>query len=232
MRVLVAHNRYRSSSPSGENQLVAAEIDLLRAGGVDVVPLLTDSDDLTGPLGALRGAPGPVYSPSGVRRFRRLLEETRPDVVHLHNVYPLISPYVVRVAARAGIPVVQTVHNYRHGCVNGLHLRDGHPCTDCLGTRLGLPAIRHACYRDSRLQTVPMTIGQVLHRPTWNDEVARYLALTPFMADLLVRTGVPRERITLRPSWAPDPGEPPAPGTDVLYVGRLDEPKGVDRLRV
>src|SRR4051794_15577628 len=175
MRVLVAHNRYRASSPSGENQLVAAEIDLLRAGGVDVVPLLTDSDDLTGPLGALRGAPGPIYSPSGVRGFKRLLAQTRPDVVHLHNVYPLISPYVVRVAARAGVPVVQTVHNYRHGCVNGLHLRDGHPCTDCLGTRLGLPAVRHGCYRDSRLQTVPMTIGQVVHRPTWNDEVARYL---------------------------------------------------------
>lgn len=230
MRVLVAHNRYRSSAPSGENQLVDAEIELLRSGGVDVVPMLTDSDDLKGPLGALRGAPGPVYSPSGVRRFTRLLRQSRPDVVHLHNVYPLISPYVVRVAARAGVPVVQTVHNFRHGCVNGLHLRDGHTCTDCLDSRLGLPAVQHGCYRGSRLQTVPMTVGQIVHRRTWDDGVARYLALTPFTADLLARTGVPRETITVRPTWVPDPGVPQGTGSDVLYVGRLDVPKGIDRL--
>jgi glycosyltransferase involved in cell wall biosynthesis len=136
----------------------------------------------------------------------------------------------VRVAARAAVPVVQTIHNYRHGCVNGLHLRDGQVCTDCLGTRLGLPAVRHGCYRGSRLQTVPMTIGQVVHRGTWDEDVARYLALTPFMADLLARTGVPRDRISVRPTWVPDPGAPPPPGSDVLYVGRLDEPKGADRL--
>ena len=162
MRVLVAHNLYRSSAPSGENQLVRAEIELLRDGGVEVVGLIQDSDDIPdGIRGLLEAAPGPVYSRDGVRRFTRLLEEHRPDVVHLHNVFPLISPYVVRVAARRDVPVVQTVHNYRHGCVNGLHLREGHACTDCLGTRLGLPAVQHGCYRGSRAQTVPMALGQV-----------------------------------------------------------------------
>jgi glycosyltransferase involved in cell wall biosynthesis len=126
--------------------------------------------------------------------------------------------------------VVQTVHNYRHGCVNGLHLRDGHPCTDCLGTRLGLPAVVHGCYRDSRVQTVPMTIGQVVHRGTWRDGVARYLALTPFMRDHLAATGIPEDRITVRPTWVPDPGVADEPGSGVLYVGRLDSPKGLDRL--
>ena len=231
MRVLVAHNRYRSAAPSGENRLVDAEVALLRDDGAEVVEMITDSDDIApGLRGAFQAAPGPVYSPSGVRRFRRLLEESEPDVVHLHNVFPLISPYVVRVANRAGIPVVQTVHNYRHGCVNGLHLRDGHPCTDCLGTRLGLPAVRYGCYRDSRLQTVPMTLGQNVHRRTWRDGVARYLALTPFARDKLVATGIPGERVTVRPTWVPDPGHEPDIGTDVLYVGRLDEPTGVDRL--
>jgi glycosyltransferase involved in cell wall biosynthesis len=231
IRVLVAHNRYRSSAPSGENETVDAEVALLREGGHEVVTMLTESDDIRpGAAGALQAAPGPVYSPSGVRRFRRLLHEHRPDVVHLHNVYPLISPWVVRSAGRAGVPVVQTVHNYRHGCVNGLHLRDGRACTDCLGTRLGLPAVRHGCYRGSRAQTVPMSVGQVVHRSTWRGGVARYLALTPFMADLLTSTGVPRERITIRPTWVPDPGDPAPPGRTVLYVGRLDEAKGIDRL--
>jgi glycosyltransferase involved in cell wall biosynthesis len=233
MRVLVAHNLYRSSSPSGENKLVRSEVELLREGGVEVVDLLTDSDDIApGVRGVLRAAPGPVYSPSGVRRFRRLLDATKPDVVHLHNVYPLISPYVVRVAGRAGVPVVQTVHNYRHGCVNALHLRDGHPCTECLGTRLGLPAVRYGCYRGSRAQTLPMTLGQNLHGSTWREGVARYLALTPFMREKLVATGVPDDRIAIRPTWVPDPGWAGTPGRDVLYVGRLDEAKGIDRLLV
>jgi glycosyltransferase involved in cell wall biosynthesis len=231
MRVLVAHNFYRSDAPSGENQLVRAEVDLLRDGGVHVVELFTDSDRIPGGVrGVIQAAPGPVYAREGVRRFTGLLEEHRPDVVHLHNVFPLISPYVVRVAERRGVPVVQTVHNYRHSCVNGLHLRDGHPCTDCLGSRLGLPGVQHGCYRGSRAQTVPMTIGQVVHRRTWRDGVSRYLALTSFMRDTLTASGISAERITIRPTWVPDPGDAGAPGRDVLYVGRLDEAKGIDRL--
>jgi glycosyltransferase involved in cell wall biosynthesis len=231
MRVLVAHNFYRSDAPSGENQLVRAEVDLLRDGGVEVVELFTDSDRIPDGLrGVATAAPGPVYAREGVRRFTAMLDDQRPDVVHVHNVFPLISPYVVRVAAKRGVPVVQTVHNYRHSCVNGLHLRDGHTCTDCLGTRLGLPAVQHGCYRGSRAQTVPMTIGQVVHRRTWRDDVARYLALTPFMRDALTTSGISAERITFRPTWVPDPGDAGAPGRDVLYVGRIDEAKGVDRL--
>jgi glycosyltransferase involved in cell wall biosynthesis len=231
MRVLVTHNFYRSSAPSGENQLVRAEAALLRDGGVDVVEMFADSDTIpAGVRGALRAAPGPVYSPSGVRRFTRLLRETRPDVVHLHHVTPLISPWVVRVADRYGVPVVHTVHAYRHSCVNGLHLRDGKVCTDCVGTRLNLPSVQHGCYRDSRAQTVPVTIGLDIHRRTWRTGVARFLALTPFMRDMLVATGIPADRITVRPTWVPDPGLAETPGQEVLYVGRLDEAKGIDRL--
>jgi glycosyltransferase involved in cell wall biosynthesis len=230
MRVLVAHNFYRSTAPSGENNLVRAEVELLRSGGVDVVEQFEDSDALVGVRGVLRAAPGPIYSREGVRRFTRLLRESRPDVVHLHQVTPLISPWVVRVANSQQVPVVQTVHAYRHTCVNGLHVRDGRVCTDCLGTRLNLPSVRHACYRGSRLQTVPVTLGLDLHRRTWRDGVDRFLALTPFMRDLLVAGGLPAERISIRPTWVPDPWLAGAPGRDVLYVGRLDQAKGVDRL--
>lgn len=231
MRVLVAHNLYRSTAPSGENQLVRAEIELLRGGGVEVVEQLEDSDRIpSGVRGVLVTAPGPVYSPAGVRRFTQLLTETSPDVVHLHHVQPLISPWVVRVAGKHGVPVVQTVHAYRHACVNGVHLRDGHVCTDCVGTRLALPAIRHGCYRDSRLQTVPVTLGLDVHRRTWRHGVQRFLVLTAFMRDMLAATGIPTERITVRPTWVPDPGDAGAPGRDVLYVGRLDAAKGIDRL--
>jgi glycosyltransferase involved in cell wall biosynthesis len=231
MRVLVAHNLYRSATPSGENLLVRAEIGLLRDGGVHVVEMLESSDSIpSGVTGVVRAAPGPLYSRAGVRRFERLLATSRPDVVHLHQVQPLISPWVIRVAARTGVPVVQTVHAYRHGCANGLHLRDGKVCTDCVGTKLGLPAVQHGCYRGSRVQTVPVSLGMVAHRRTWREGVARYLALTPFMRDMLVSSGLPAQRITIRPTWVADPGEVTEPGRDVLFVGRLDVPKGVDRL--
>jgi len=229
MKVLVAHNRYRSDVPSGENVVVDAEIADLRAAGVDVVGAITRSDDvdLSSFTGAAEAALGPVYAPRGVPAFRALLRHTRPDVVHVHNVYPLLSPWVVRAAHAQRIPVVQTIHNFRHDCVAGSYFRDGRICTACAGTFLGLPAVVHGCYRGSRLQSVPMAIGRDVHRGTWRS-VDRFLALTPFHADFLRSLGVDAERVVVRPTSAPDRGEPePAASPDVVVVGRLDEQKGV-----
>lgn len=228
MKVLVAHNRYRSSAPSGENRVVDEEIELLRNAGVDVVPMIEESDRIAeGGVRALAGAAvGPIYSPSGVARFKQLLRDERPDVVHLHNVFPLISPWVIRVAHAAGVPVVQTVHNYRHSCVNGLHFRDGATCTSCLGRRLPLAAVGHRCYRGSTAQSAAMVAGHVAHASAWR-QVDHYLTLTPFMRDRLEETGVERARISVRASWVPQAAPAGAPGRDVLFVGRLDEAKGV-----
>ena len=123
MKVLVCHNRYRSNVPSGENRYVDDEIALLRDTGIDVVPMLEENDSIVngGRLQMANAALGLLYSPTGVRRFRRVLQEERPDIVHLHNVSPLISPPVIRVAKAAGVPVVQRVHNY------AAHLRQRSP---------------------------------------------------------------------------------------------------------
>lgn len=231
MKALVVHNRYRSNVPSGENLMVDAEIELLIDNGVEVVSMIKESDSiLPGARGVLLTGPGPVYSRAGVGQFEELLRHHRPDVVHLHNVFPLISPWVIRVAGAQSVPVVHTVHNYRLSCANGLHFRDGQPCTDCLATRTNWPAIAHGCYRGSRAQSVPMAIGQALHRRTWTDGVARFIALTPFMRGILERTGIRRDRITIRPTWVTDPGPAAEGSRDALYVGRLDENKGVHLL--
>lgn len=231
MKVLLAHNRYRGGSPSGENQAVEDDVRALRESGVDTELFLRSSDgvDLRSPLDVVRVAAGPVVSVSAVRAFDAALARHRPDVVHLHNVYPLISPWVVRRARRHGVPVVLTVHNFRLDCVNGLYFRDGRICTDCAGTRLALPAVRHGCYRGSRLQSVPMAVGRAVHRDTWR-LVTRFLVGTELHARFLARLGVPAGRIVLRPNSAPDPGEPGPPGSDVLFVGRLEEGKGVRTL--
>jgi glycosyltransferase involved in cell wall biosynthesis len=231
MRVLVAHNRYRSSAPSGENAVVEDDIKLLHEAGVDVLRMYEESDSIIdgGSLGMIRAATGPVYAPGGVRRFKRLLDDYRPDLIHIHNVYPLISPAVVRTAHRAGLPVVQTVHNYRHTCINALHFRDGAPCTDCVTSRLPSPAVRHRCYHGSLAQSTAMALGQVVHRSTW-DLVDRYLVLSRFAADSLQAWGIPADRIVLRPTSARDPEPAGEPGRNILYVGRLSQEKGIDLL--
>lgn len=228
MKVLVVHNRYQADKPSGENLIVDAEIDLLRAAGVEVLAQLESSDSLKAlpKRRMLQVGFGPLYAPAGVTRFRDLLEVGRPDVVHVHNVFPLISPWVIRSANAHGIPVVHTAHNYRHSCVNGMHFREGRTCVECVGKAVPIPAMRHGCYRGSRVQTVPMAAGRMLHRGTW-PLVSRFFALTPFMAEWLTRGGVPPEKITLRPTWVPDVGPTCAPGRDLLFVGRLDEAKGI-----
>jgi glycosyltransferase involved in cell wall biosynthesis len=231
VKVLVAHNRYRSGSPSGEDHAVDDDIRTLRSNGVQTALFLRSSDDvdLRSPRSAVRAALGPVVSMPAVREFDRMLARHRPDLVHLHNVFPLISPWIVRRARRRDVPVVMTVHNFRLDCVNGLYFRDGGVCTDCAGTRLGLPAVRHGCYRGSRLQTVPMAVGRAVHRGTWR-LVARYLVGSEAHARFLAGLGVPAARIVLRPNSTPDPGPPVPPGEDVVFVGRLEEGKGVRTL--
>ncbi len=232
MKVVVAHNRYQSSTPSGENRIVDSEIELLRAAGVDVIPFIEDSDELVrGSLSAkATAAIGPVVAPRAIGRLRRLLRAERPDVLHIHNVFPLVSPWVVRTAVAAGVPVVQTVHNYRHTCVAGTHLREGRICEDCRSHLVGWPAVQHGCYRGSRVQSTAMVIGQAVHRPTWQ-LVSRFLTASPHMDDRLVSVGVPRERIEWRPTFAEDVGPSPLPPTGgVAFVGRLEAAKGVELL--
>src|SRR5262245_44542080 len=132
MKVVVAHNRYASARPSGENNVVDAEIAQLRAAGVAVVPFLRNSDDIaTLPPAQKALLPlSPIRNGPAQRALGDLLDRERPDVLHLHNPYPLLSPWVVRTAHRHGVPVIQTVHNYRQVCAPGLYFRDGHICTE------------------------------------------------------------------------------------------------------
>ncbi|MFC7547056.1 glycosyltransferase [Plantactinospora sp. GCM10030261] len=228
MKVVVAHNRYRAAQPSGENTIVDTEIDQLTAAGVEVLPFLRSSDEieeLSTPAKALLPV-SPIYAPRAQRELSRLIESHRPDVLHLHNPYPLISPWVVRTAHRYGVPVVQTVHNYRQVCSSGLYFRDGRICTDCRGRAFGLPAVVHRCYRGSRAQSALMATTLALHRPTWRS-VDRYIALTGGIAGHLRDYGIPADRIVVKPNAMPDPGPPAPPGEGFLYFGRLSPEKGL-----
>ena len=231
MKIIVAHNRYASTSPSGENTIVDAEIGQLRAAGVEVVPFLRSSDEIgaLGPAGKALLAASPVYNGASQRALAELIRTERPDLMHLHNPYPLLSPWVVRTAHKHDVPVIQTVHNYRQVCAPGLYFRDGHVCHDCRGKAFALPAIRHACYRGSRPQSAIMATTLAVHRGTWRS-VDRYIALTGAIADHLRDFGIPADRISVKPNAIPDPGPAAGPGAGFLLASRLVPEKGLPLL--
>lgn len=232
MRVLVVHNDYVSANPSGERRVVADDQENLRAAGVEVRSHIRSSDEIPG-LSKARKAElliRPAYSREDAGKVAKLLAAEKIDILHLHNPYPLISPNVVRVARAAGVPVVQTVHNYRMACVNGSFFRDGQVCVECTTLRVPLPAIEHSCYRESRPQSVVMAATLAVHRPTWR-LVDRFLPVTPFMVRHLLDAGISAPRITPKPNTVRDPGPAtPVTGRGLVFAGRLVDEKGVGLL--
>ena len=231
MKVVVAHNRYREAIPSGENVIVDTEIAQLTAAGVEVLPFQRSSDSI-GELPAAQKALlpiSPIYGRAAQHDLATLLTGQRPDVVHLHNPYPLLSPWVVKTAHAHGVPVVQTVHNYRQVCSSGLYFRDGHNCYECRGKAFGWPAVAHKCYRGSSAQSALMATTLAVHRPTWKS-VDRFIALTDKIAAHLHDYGIPDDRIVIKPNALPDPGEPDPLGDGFLYAARLSPEKGLGLL--
>jgi len=229
MRILIAHNFYSSRGPSGENAVVQNEVALLRAGGLQVELLAVHSDNIDerGLRNTAALAAAPIRHSAGVAATKAAIQRFQPDILHVHNVYPLLSPAVVHLARRYGVPVVQTIHNYRHRCMNGLLFRDGHPCMECVDAGSAGPGIRHACYRNSRPQSVAMGVGLTWHRNTWRN-LDHYIALNEFVKAFLEGNGVPADRITVRPTYIADAGAPvESTSSDVLFVGRLEQAKGI-----
>lgn len=232
LRVLMVHNAYQRAG--GEDGVVAAETALLRRHGHEVIEMRRDNHEVAA-IGRPRLAAQTVWSCSTQRDALALLREHRPDVVHVHNTLPLISPSVYWACAAAGVPVVQTLHNFRLACPQAMFLREGKVCERCLG-RMPLPALLHGCYRNSRAQTAVVVGMLAVHRTlrTFERKVTRYIALNEFCRGKFVQAGLPAERIAVKPNFADVDAPPPGPQTQrsgLLFVGRLAPEKGIDVLR-
>ncbi|NKQ55752.1 glycosyltransferase family 4 protein [Amycolatopsis sp. K13G38] len=229
MRVLVVHNRYRSEQPSGENHVVDQEIDLLRSAGHDVRLFERRSDDIASMSLPAKGAvPLRVpWNPASRRDLAAELRRERPDVVHIHNTFPLLSPSVVAACQDARVPAVATLHNYGMVCPPGTLFRDGEICGECVG-RQPLPALAHGCYRSSRLATAPMALSVAMNRRRWWTGISRFFCISDAQRRLLVRAGMPESRMTVKHNFIPDPGlRRSLPGEHFLFLGRMSEEKGV-----
>lgn len=233
MRILQVHNAYQYYS--GEDVVVKAEGEMLRRHGheVDAWHVRSDGLDSLGPWGRLAVALRSVWSPKTFREALRRFAQRRPDVVHVHNTIPLISPSIYTACHRAGIPVVHTLHNFKIFCPGAFLYRDGAVCEDCLREAVPVSCIRHACYRDSRMQTAVAALGLVINRilGTYRRHVTRYIALSGFASRKFAEAGLPAGRIDIKPNFV---GEEIAPGAHeggyALFAGKLEALKGVPTL--
>jgi len=232
MRILLVHHFYDSGSVSGENRAVLLERDLLARHGHEVHLLSRHSDDLRGRAAyrLISTALGVPWNLHAAALIRQAVREHAPDLIHVHNTFPLLSPAVF--AAARGIPRVLTLHNYRLFCANTFLHRDGRVCTECLDQRSARPALRHACYRSSHLATLPVAASIALHRGlgTWQREVDGFIALSEFQKRLMVEAGLPAARIDIKPNFFPGEQAVLPWGVRepfVVFAGRVSGEKGV-----
>ncbi|MBX6740946.1 MAG: glycosyltransferase family 4 protein [Acetobacteraceae bacterium] len=231
MRVLMLHNYYQR--PGGEDACFAAEASLLEARGHEV-DRFTLHNDAVVRLDMATLATKTIWNREVYRELRRRIRERRPAVMHAHNLFPLISPAAYYAASAEGVPVVQTVHNFRLFCVNAQFFRDGRPCEDCMGRVLPWPGIRHRCYRGSVQLSAGVAGLLATHRAfgTWLRRVDVMIALNAFVRCKLMAGGFPPERIVVKPNFLEvDPGAGEATRDSyALFAGRLSPEKGLATL--
>lgn len=232
VRILLVHNEYVNKG--GEDVVLANEAELLSGRGHEVRLATVSNKDIRGALAQLKTALYTASSPFGIGWMRERLDEGRPDVVHVHNFFPLLSPSIFAACNERGVPVVQTLHNYRTICSNGMLLRNDRPCELCV-TGSPYQGVRHRCYRSSVVASLPLAQMIATHRKagTWRRRVDRFIALTEFARSRFLAAGFPAEKVVAKPNFVADPGEPEVPaGTaeHVLFVGRLAAEKGIATL--
>ncbi len=230
MDIVVAHDFYQQRG--GEDQCVEDEVRMLRSHGHNVTEYFVHNDSLKG-MPPLALAANTIWSKQAFNDLSAIVRDRRPQVVHFHNTLPLISPSAYYAARQHGAAVVQTLHNYRLLCPNGLFFRQGSVCEDCCGKLVSWPAIANKCYRGSRAATATISAMLAIHRfaGTWRNAVDMYITLSEFGRSKLIAGGVPASRVTTKPNFLARDAQPGAGrGGYVIYAGRLSSEKGIDLL--
>lgn len=235
MNVLQVHNYYQRAG--GEDSVVANEKALLESRGHRVMQYTRSPAEL-GEYSKLSLAASAFWNRASHEAVRQRVREVQADVVHFHNVFPLVSPSAYyaaggQTAGKHAAAVVQTLHNYRLQCPQGLHLRNAKVCELCAGKPFAWPSVVFGCYRGSRAGSLTLAASIAAHRAggTWSRAIDRYIVLTEFARDRLVRSGLPAERVMVKPNGlAHDPGGAGQEAAYALFVGRLSPEKGVDVL--
>jgi glycosyltransferase involved in cell wall biosynthesis len=232
MVIVLIHNFYQR--PGGEDARVRQERDLLLSHGHRVIEYTRQSSEiaLNGLRSRIRLGVGALWSKRTFRELSSLLARERPDVAHVHNTVPLISPAAYYACQEAGVPVIQTLHNFRLFCPSGDFLRQGHICEECVQHSL-FRSVRHHCYQGSVSATAALALTLATQRAlgTWKERVDCYVACTEFARSKFIEGGLAADKIVVKPCFVyPDPGPRTGAGDTVLFVGRLSPEKGLRTL--
>jgi glycosyltransferase involved in cell wall biosynthesis len=232
VKILLVHNKYQQ--PGGEDVVFEQERKLLESAGHSVSTYCRTNDEINQYSGLKRLTliKNTISSDDSRRQVFEVLQREEPEVVHIHNTFMMISPSIYSACREAGVPVVQTLHNYRLLCPAANFFRDGHVCEECEehGVWRG---VRYGCYRGSRVATATVALMLTVHRQehTYTKSIDRFIALSNFARSKFIAGGLPGERIEVKPNFVePDPGERTQSGGYAVFVGRLSEEKGLDTL--
>ncbi len=209
-----------------------AELELLRAHGHPVDTLEFDNDNIQSAWDKLLTGARSLYNPSSARLLKKTIEDFRPDIIHLHNFFPVGSPSLLYAAAAAGVPVVMTLHNYRLICPSAILYTDGQIYEKSVHQLFPWDAIKRGVYRNSRMQTASVAVMTGVHKllGTWREKVDRYLVLTDFARNIIVNSSLKLrpEQVVVKVNSVPDCGIGPAQrSAQLLFIGRLTPEKGI-----
>lgn len=228
-KILFVHNSYQHKG--GEDSVVDDEINLLRGNGHDVFEYRISNDKIKS-MSKLDLLKTTIWSSHSIHDIKKILDKFSPDICHIHNTFPLISPSIYWGLDKKNIPIVQTLHNFRLACPQAMFLREGKICESCLG-KIPLQGIVHGCYRDSIAQTAVLSSMLVTHRilGTWKNKVTSYIALNEFCKEKFVSAGIPSEKIKIKPNFVIKTNQEQHDREDYfLYIGRLSKEKGISTL--
>ncbi|MBW4614353.1 MAG: glycosyltransferase family 4 protein [Desmonostoc vinosum HA7617-LM4] len=233
MKVLLLHNRYQLAG--GEDGVVQAERALLEANSHQVSLLEVSNHEIKSVWDQLTTAVSAIYSYSAKQQVSNEITKFRPDIVHVHNFFPLLSPSIYDACLEQNIPIVQTLHNYRLACPKALLFRDNKVCEDCVSELVQWQSILYGCYRDSRIQSSVVAAMNTWHRlrRTWQERVDAYIVFTQFQKEKMVQSGLPADKFYIKPNFvfsANFINEICQQNNYLLFVGRLSEEKGVSLL--
>jgi glycosyltransferase involved in cell wall biosynthesis len=230
MKVLLIHNFYQQAG--GEDRVFQQEGDLLEERGNEVTRFSIHNNQIAN-LNKLRLVAATLWNGHVASQIRTVIKRVKPNIIHCHNIFPLISPAVYYVAKSLSIPVVQTLHNYRLLCPSAVLYRDGHTCEECMGTVTFWPSVVHGCYQGSHAASAVTAAMLTLHRflSTWDSKVDVYIALTEFARRKFIEGGLPQNKIVVKPNFLhPTPVCGEGQGGYALFVGRLVPEKGIEVL--
>ena len=230
MKILVIHNRYRQQG--GEDTVVEAEHELLESRGHAVQRLVFDNAEVQSGIGQLLSAAMSIYNVASYRRTHDTIQSFRPDVVHVHNTFYVASPSIYFAANDCGVPVVQTLHNYRLICPSVYLFHDGRIYEDNIQKLFPLRAVMNRVTQGSLMQSLVIATTTAWHklRRTYRDRISRYIVFTEFAQSVFMRSslGVSTEKFAVKPNFVPDPGHNiDHDGDKYLFIGRLTEEKGI-----